>query len=156
MKITNIFLLIFLKIAIHSVFGQNKCDTTQYGENEEIFVIVEIMPTPNITSKQLEIILNSSIDLNEYPDDLKKPIYITFIINCKGEDFNYKFHTQIDQKLQVKLNNILKSNLNWTPAYHNGEPVDISKNIKIEIVNNQFQVPDFENQKRNKKSRKKK
>ena len=150
MRITTLF--IFISFVITQAIGQTRCDTTDTG----IFIITEVPPMPNITYEQLESLLNTSIDINEYTALDENWIYLSFIINCKGEDFDYEILRQIDKRLQDKLIQIIKSNVSWTPAKQRGESVDFQKNIYIKIEGNQFKILDQENKKQKKKKRKKK
>ena len=150
MRIITLFF--FFSLLTTLAIGQTRCDTTDSG----IFIITEVLPTPNITYGQLENLLNTSIDINEYTRPDRNWIYLSFIINCNGEDFDYEIYGPIDKKLQDKLIQIIKSNVSWTPAKQRGENVDFQKNFPIKIEGNQFKILDQENKNQKKKKKKKK
>jgi hypothetical protein len=118
--------------------GQTRCDTIQ----KEIFIATEELPRPSISYDQLALVLNSSINLNDYNPPKENIIYISFIINCKGEDFNYKTLKPIDNNLTDILFKTIKSNLTWIPAKQNKQEVDIQKTLIIRIENGKFHISD--------------
>ncbi len=139
-------------MTLNSVCGQTRCDTT----TEFIWFITEVMPKPNISMTQVESILNKSIDLSNYAKPVDNIIYLNFIINCKGEDCEYKILNikPIDRELENQLISIIKSNLDWTPAMQKGEKVDIQMPMKISIENNCFNI--IEDKEKTKKRKRKK
>lgn len=68
----------------HKIIAQARCDTL----DESIFFVTEVLPEPGISMSQVSSVLNTSIDLNKYQVPNGYSIYVNFIINCKGEDFN--------------------------------------------------------------------
>jgi hypothetical protein len=97
---------------------------------------LEHPPEPTITDTDLESQLNDIIDhnlLHEYNADY---LYVTFFINCKGEDFNYKLAKFVDGRttldtisnFQTTFLSELQSLCSWTPAqftfYEKGRPVE--------------------------------
>jgi hypothetical protein len=126
------FLIIFgLTSALLS--GQSRCDTLQ----KEIWVATKEPPRPSVSYDQLVLILNKTIDLSNY-DAPKENIYINFIINCKGEDFDYKSLKSIDNRLMEVIVKTLRSNLTWIPAKHNNQNVDFGQTLTIKIENGKF------------------
>jgi len=140
--------LIIMTISV--VNGQTRCDTV----TEHIFVVAEEMPTSNISIDQLEDILNSSIDINKYPRPDGNVIYVSFTINCNGEDFDYKVLRPIDKRLENQLLSIIQSNMTWTPAKQRDRQVDFQKTFEIRIDNGRFNIMDDKEQKSNKKRKK--
>ena len=124
--------------SIQLLLGHSRCDTV----DENIFVLAEIMPTSNITYNQSEELLKSSIDLKEYNLNDGDIINIGFTINCKGEDFDYKVFQPVDITLQKKIIQIIRENMDWTPAKRRNREVDFQKIISIRIDSNQFNVLD--------------
>jgi hypothetical protein len=51
---------------------------------------LEHPPQPTITDAELELKLNSTISPTSLANYHADYLYVTFIINCKGEDFDYK------------------------------------------------------------------
>lgn len=152
---SEVLIIVFLStIVSYNLASQTLCDTANHDQEVELFVVSENMPFPNLTSTELEEILNSSIQLTNY-SSLPEKIAITFIINCKGEAFDYKFHVALDQDLQNKIENLLKTRLIWTPGEHDGIPVDFSKSLMIKVQNDQFSVHNLEPQNNRKKRNKK-
>lgn len=147
----RISLIVFIYLAgIQILFGQSRCDTL----DENIFVLAEIMPTSNITFNQLEDLLNSSIDMNEYHLNDRDLIHISFIINCKGEDFDYQVSQHINITLQEKIIQIIQESMDWTPAKQRNREVDFKKIISIRIDNNQFNVLDEKEMKKHNRKNK--
>lgn len=146
-----IFLLTMVSCDLRS---QTLCDTTSHDGEVELFVVSENMPVPNLTANDMEDILNNSVQPTNY-SNLPEKIPITFIINCKGETFDYKFHVELDKDLQNKIEILLKTKLVWTPGLHKGFPVDFSKSLMIKVQNSQFSIQNFESQNNKKKKKKK-
>lgn len=142
MKTLNILTILFL-LTSTIVLGQTRCDTI----GDQIFSVTEDMPTSNISIEQLENILNNSINLSEYPQPDRNVIYLNFIINCNGEDFDYKVLRPIDKGLKNKLLPIIESNMTWTPAKQLNIQVDFSKTFEIRLDGNRFNILDEKEQK---------
>jgi hypothetical protein len=123
---------------MYPISGQTRCDTL----HKEIFIATEELPKPSISYDQLALILNNSINLNDYNPLQENIIYISFIINCKGQDFDYKTLKPIDNNLTDILFKSIKSNLTWTPAKQNKQEVDIQKTLILKIENGKFLVSD--------------
>lgn len=150
-KFTLVTVLALITISITN--GQTRCDTVA----KQTFVITEEMPTPNISYEQFEEILNSSIDINKYQLTKENIIYISFIINCRGETLNYESHKSIDEELDNELISIVKSYLTWSPAKQRNQPVDFSKTIGIRIEDDKLIiVRDKEPEGKKKRSKRKK
>jgi len=122
----------------HKVIAQTRCDTL----DESIFFVTEVLPEPSISLSQLSSVLNTSIDLNKYQVPNGFSIYVNFIINCKGEDFNYRVikPEQIDENLERELLTTIQNTLTWSPAMQRGKGVDFSKTINILVENNQLNI----------------
>ena len=110
--------LIILLLAIDAISAQTLCNNRNL-----VFIPVDYRLEANLTDKELEINLNTLIDpslLEGYKADY---LFITFIVNCKGEDFEYKLSKLQDGKfLKDSLSNfqeVLLSKmqlwLTWTP-----------------------------------------
>ncbi len=130
------FLIIIIFLATNSLHGQTRCDTI----NKDIFVFLEHPPTPNISYKELEQILNVSVNLNDFFRPEGNIIYLNFIINCKGKTFNYDALQPINNILLEKIIQTLESNLNWTPGIHNNKPVDFAKTLVISTEGGKFKI----------------
>ena len=116
----KIILIIIALLTIDSLSAQTLCDT----RSGMICIAAEHPPKPNLTDNELEKELNSFIDpslLESYKADY---LYITFLVNCKGEDFDYKLAKRQDGKAQKdSLSNFqevfltkMQSLLTWSPA----------------------------------------
>ncbi|HLN53654.1 MAG TPA: hypothetical protein VK212_08090 [Lentimicrobium sp.] len=126
------FVFITVLLSINALSAQTLCDT----KSEMVWFILEHPPIPNLTDNELEIKLNSVIDpslLESYKADY---LYITFFVNCKGEDFNYKLAKRQDGKVQKdSLSNFqevflsqMQSLLSWFPGtkefFEKGKPIE--------------------------------
>jgi hypothetical protein len=127
------FFLILFALTPVLISGQTRCDTLQ----KEIFIATDMPPIPSISYNHLVTILNNTINLKDF-NTLEGSIYINFIINCKGEDFDYKTLKSMDDKLMEELFKTIKSNLTWTPAQHNKKTVDFSETLIIKIEDGRF------------------
>lgn len=138
-------LSIFFFLVNHGTVAQTRCNTI----NESIFIVTEVMPESSISMSQVSSILNTSIDLNKYQVPNKLNIYVNFIINCHGDDFNYKVikPEHIDKDLENELLSTLENAMKWTPAMQRGKGVDFSKTINVLIDNKKFYI--IENSKGN-------
>lgn len=125
-------LLITLLLIFTTGFSQTRCDTT----STHIFLQLEYPPQLTMTDAELELKLNSAISpafLGDYGADY---LYVTFFINCKGEDFNYKLsklsngmtNPDSTSDFQSTFLSNLQSFASWTPGrftfYEKGKPVD--------------------------------
>jgi hypothetical protein len=129
----KILFLIIFGLTSSLISGQSRCDTLQ----KEIWVATKEPPRPSVSYDQLVLILNKTIDLSNY-DAPKENIYINFIINCKGEDFDYKSIKPIDSRLMEAIVKTFRSNLTWIPAKHNKQNVDFGQTLTIKIENGIF------------------
>lgn len=151
MKTLNI-LIILLICNCYDILAQTRCDSI----GEEIFVvIIDESPKSNFSIDQLEEILNNSIDINNYSRPDGNVIYVSFIINCKGEDFDYKVLRSIDKELEKQLLPVLQSNMTWTPAKFRNKEVDCGKTIEIRIEGDRFNILDENEYQKIKRKRKK-
>jgi hypothetical protein len=128
----NTFIIISTK---HDLYGQSYCDT-KAGP----FVVCEEPPPPNISFGQLEDIPNSSIDVKNEHINEGAIIRIFFIINCKGEDFNYRTLQPADSTIKDKLFKTIHSNMKWTAGEQAGRKIDFQQQILLNIVNGKFLV----------------
>ena len=129
-------LIIFTVLSLKTLCCQSRCDTLRDG----VYVVSEFPPKPNIAYNQLENILNSSINLNDYELPENNMIYVNFIINCKGEDFDFTVLKNIDKKLQDILIQTIHSNVKWTAGKQNGKNIDFSQTIVLKIKKNRFKI----------------
>ena len=133
-------------LTFNSVVGQTRCDTIREG----IIMYAEKMPKSSISNNQLEEILKSSIDLNEYTIEDEVVIYINFIVNCHGEHFDYKVLKPVDEKLESEVLSVLQYNVTWKAGKQHDKEVDVLQIMQIQIQNNEFRILD-EKGKRSKK-----
>ncbi len=141
-------------------FSQTLCDTS----SQKIWAVLEHPPQLTIAAKDFEIKLNSAIDqtsLDKYKADR---LYVTFFVNCKGQDFNYKLAklsdglTKLDttSDFQKIFLSELQSIVSWTPGLftfrQNGKeverPVDFQGSFTIRVDGNKLHILNVkENQK---------
>lgn len=138
-------LTIIVLLTSNGLKGQTCCDSSG------VFFICEELPLPSISLSQLEEILNSSIDIkNEHIND-GDIIKLIFIINCKGEDFNYKTLQPIDSTLKAQLIQNIHSNIKWTPGQQAHRKIDFWQTLSISIENGKFRILDHDGTIKNKK-----
>ena len=126
----------FFLATFNFLHGQSRCDTRK----DMIFFVTEYMPKSNITLDELETILNREIDISGFAMPQGNMIYLSFIINCNGEAFDYQFLRPVDGKLQNKILEIVKSNMTWKAGSQHGRLVDVQKTMSIKIKNSKFKI----------------
>jgi len=156
-KTMKTLLTFIISLMIMSVNGQSLCDTAQ---EVTIYTVCDIMPSSNITFEQLADILNQLIDLNKHTIPYGETIFLTFLINCRGEAFDYRFRNLEDEELKNSIINIFKSNLVWTPGMikigDKTKVIEFDKYVYIVIENNQFKLYSDNPKANTKKGKKKK
>ena len=131
--------LIIATILISSAYdliGQSRCDTSNV-----IFVFTDVPPKIDKSFNELEMIINREINLNAY-NLSEKDFAISFIINCKGEDFDYKVLKSNDDDFNKVLTECFMRNIYCTPAEHGGKKVDFSFVLSIRIDQNRINILD--------------
>jgi hypothetical protein len=78
---------------------------------DKIFISTDSIPKMDKTIDSLEAIINSAITINKLNIKNKK-IFVTFTINCKGEDFDYEVRNYKNKEFNKTLIGILKDNVN--------------------------------------------
>ena len=147
---------IILLLNFSYINGQTLCDGSLPDSTKNIFVITDTMPEPNLLKSELEPILNSSINLTKYNLVEGTNIYLGFIVNCKGEDFDYKILRPVNDAFERNLISVTKSNLTFKNGSQIGRPVDVSLTYHIIVENGMLNIlDDDEIKKRNHKKRKK-
>jgi len=136
-------------LALNTATGQTRCNT-----GDAIYVVTEVAPTAGFSYSDLEVLLNSSIDLGLYTLPDNGLIYVSFIINCKGEVFEYQVARPIDKDLEEQLLPLLRRAMSWTPAKQLNIPVDLRKTIAIGTEHNRFEIMQREENARKRKKRK--
>jgi len=115
-------------------------------------------PTPSVTDAELEVLLNNSISVSTLEKGIEGYLYVSFTINCKGEDFNFKLHRTVKGRFEedttstlVKtLLNTIQSIVSWTPPLKedvkNGipfqRPVDFKMSYLIRIDEDRLHILD--------------
>ena len=120
-----------------AIIGQARCNYNP-KDSSEIFLVTEIMPTLKTPVEELESKLNNEIKLKDYNLNEGQIFYLTLIINCKGEGFNYKVQKYENELFNQRFVECIKNYANWNPAYQNGSPVDIGYTMKFEALNNRI------------------
>ncbi len=134
MKLFTILLFLFNYSAI---IGQTRCNYNP-KDSSEIFLVTEIMPTLKTSVENLESKLNNEIQLKVYNLNEGQIFYVTLIINCKGEGFNYKVQKYENELFDQKFVECIKNYIDWNPAYQKGSPVDIGYSMKFVVLNNRI------------------
>ena len=130
-----ILLIAILFLRLNS-FGQSRCDTTK----EEIMCWTEKMPVCDISLETLENKLNQVLKPQNYQIENGSNFGINFIVNCKGEDFNYEIHRLDCKEFNEKLIAYWKEYTNWTAGEFRGEKIDISVGFGIEVNKNSLKI----------------
>jgi hypothetical protein len=159
MRNYSLFTAIIFLMNFSSVIGQTLCDGSLIDSTSHIFSVVETMPKPNLLKKQLEPILNSSINLAKYGLAEGTKIYLGFIVNCKGEDFDYKVLRPVNDAFEEKLISVIQSNLEFKNGSQRGHAVDVALTYQIVVKNGSLNILDeqeIQNNNQNKRKRRKK
>ena len=133
MTLTFIFLWAFP--LVHSI-GQSLCDTS----SKNVFVWSEYPPEMNISMSDLENIINQDIKLADYHMNQDKIIYLSLIINCKGEQLNFKVSNSDNQVFNKALTDCVNKNISWIPGKHNGKTVDFSYTFTIKLQSDKMTI----------------
>jgi hypothetical protein len=83
-------------------------------------------PKSSLTDIELETKLNNSIDIASIKFDQPANLFVTYIINCNGEDIDYKLFRVVKHLIKLdtvsELQRILLTNIqssvSWSPAYY--------------------------------------
>ena len=135
MKKINLIILLFI-FNYSTIIGQTRCN---YNPKDSlIFWLTELMPTLTISVENLENKINNEIQLKDNNLNEVQIFYVTLIINCKGEGFNYKVQKYENELFNQKFVECIKNIAEWNPAYQGGSPVDIGYSMKFEVLNNKI------------------
>jgi hypothetical protein len=99
-------------------------------------------PKMNMSFQDLEKIINNEIWTTDYQINGYPIIHLSFIINCKGEHFDYKVLDYKNQDFNKRLIDCIMNNIAWTPARHRGIPVDFSFMFTIKLQKNFINILD--------------
>ena len=135
MKYICVYLLIFFSI-VEITNGQNRCDTV----NDFIFTITEFQPVPSQSINDIEKNLNRLITINNQTPRDHEEIVLSFIINCKGEDFSYRIFNSFGENIDNQIIDYFSKNVSWAPARmkyrQEYKEVDFNISMRIRIDNN--------------------
>jgi hypothetical protein len=131
------FLIISTLLVLFSIdlIGQSRCDTSSHT----IFVFTEVPPKMDKSIEELEIIVNRELNLALFKLE-EKDLACSFIINCKGEDFDYKIFKSNNDGFNKVLVECLMRNINCTPAEQGGKKVDFKFVFNIRIDKNKINI----------------
>jgi hypothetical protein len=132
--------------SLYSQLQPANCDTSGH-----IFVHAEQMPEPNLTNEEILILLNDSLDFNNYEIAEGEIIYIGYVVNCKGEDFGYRSYNPIDKKLENQIAKILEDKMEFLPGIQWGVKVDVAMNLNLIYRSGHFELKEELKRKRKKK-----
>jgi hypothetical protein len=114
----TIILLVFFCIGTVAL-GQQKEELIRVICDSTNFSVTNFPPKINLTSEQLEAIINQEFSNSNQNNDSISYIYICAVINCEGTA-EYKFMNKVQTSAVTisseKIMNILKSKCQWTPG----------------------------------------
>lgn len=116
------FLALIMLIAIFTLQAQNTDKT-----DDPVFVVVDEMPVyPGVQEALNKFI----VDNVSYPDNAKKEniqgtVYVSFVVNEKGEVVNCKVERGVNPELNKEALRVINKLENWTPGKHNGKTVKV-------------------------------
>ncbi len=145
-KYIYLILIITLVFKLNS-FGQSRCDTT----TEVIMLWTERMPVCDISLEILEDRLNEVLKTENYQIDNGSVFGISFIVNCKGEDFNYEILKLDCKEFNEKLIEYWKEYTNWNAGEFRGEKIDIKVSFGIQVKKNVLEIRGKRNWKKQQK-----
>jgi len=114
-------LLVITLLLIRTLgFSQTYCDTI----GMRVFSVTEFPPKLTITESELELELNKAISTTSLDDYQADFLYVSFCVNCLGQDFNYTLIKQsaglrnLDtiSDFQRTFLSTFQSITSWTPA----------------------------------------
>lgn len=109
----------------------------------EYFYIVEKMPVPKNTLKQIEECLDREVSLNEQEKGLNGNLYFQCVINCEGKagDFQIIYCPEEFVNIGCQVLNVLRDNLvMWEPGKQRGVDVDVLIKIRTSVINGKFKI----------------
>ena len=164
MKQTLLFITFLLIIT--TGFSQTVCDTT----GNRIYAYLEHPPQPTITEAELELKLSSTISPTSLANYHADYLYVTFIINCKGEDFDYKLAKRSDglliqdstSEFQLAFLSNFQSFATWKPGLNTvmekgkpvEKPVDFHGSYILKVEGNKLHILNTQEKKKYFKSKK--
>jgi len=131
---------------------------------------LEHPPQPTITDAELELKLNSTISPTSLANYHADYLYVTFIINCKGEDFDYKLAKRSDglliqdstSEFQLAFLSNFQSFATWKPGLNTvmekgkpvEKPVDFHGSYILKVEGNKLHILNTQEKKKYFKSKK--
>jgi hypothetical protein len=104
-------ILIVLTLSCYCTFGQTLCDGSMPDSTTNMFIITEVMPKQSLEGDQMDFMLNNSINIGQYNLTDGTSIYLHFIVNCRGECFNYSVLRPVNNPFEEKLISVFQTNI---------------------------------------------
>ncbi|MCK5029399.1 MAG: hypothetical protein KAR57_07190 [Bacteroidales bacterium] len=146
-----IFLITGLLFSLNSL-GQSRCDTV----SEDIILWLEKMPERGISIDELEIKINEVLTPHDFRIENDVVFYVFFIINCKGEDFDYQVYNLDNKIFNEKLIEYLKEFTNWAPPMLHDRSADMQASYSIKVHDNSFNILDEKERRRESRKKRRK
>lgn len=157
-NVINVILISYFIICFQSItFGQELCE-----KDQNTITVAELDsefgPKPNLSKKELTAIINSNVNILDFPNTYSRDFGVIFFVNCRGEDFNYQFYPIENGKriqdststFQKQIIDCLDSNLDWKPGTSNlsnngfvpWRQVDYQSVIHFNVKRNKIKILD--------------
>lgn len=102
-------------------------------EEEEVFIVVEHMPEFPGGDAALRKHIAQNVVFPEIAKEngIQGKVYVSFVINQKGEVENVKVLRGVDPSLDKEAIRVVKTLPKWKPGSQRGKPVKVSYNVPI-------------------------
>lgn len=128
--------LVFCLLFSSAILAQ-KTDTISACNPDNIFMIVDEMPSYKGGWDTLEIDLNQVVSIDE---EVEGKVYTKLVINCNSQVASADVYRGISPEVDQKIMDGLLELQNWNSAKHLGRKLDCYYNVIFEVKKNHLHV----------------
>ncbi len=131
-------------LAINDIIGEDGDDkpvieTITYVDPNKAFKDYQVTKSPQFPGGESAITsyINNNIKIPQITIDRGVPVkmYLSFVVNYKGEVTNVKFENgEASPQLKKEAIRLLEAMPNWTPGEKDGNPVSVIRYIPISVL----------------------
>ena len=139
-NILNTIILVILSTILS--YGQNGNNYFPAGacNRERILFTCDQMPQLKQSYQEVEQKVNESLNLTKKQKRLKTSVLIEFVINCEGEDVDYRVLRSEIPELNKQLVDMVSQNSDWEVGKQRSEPVDCHMALALQFREGQVPV----------------
>jgi len=136
MTMKTILSLILITACTLSGVAQDKAQEKNAATDQPVYTIVEQMPVYPGGDEAMKKYLTENI---VYADQARKDkisgtVYVTFVVNEKGELQDVKVIRGVSPELDAEALRVVKSMPAWTPGKQSGKAVSVQYNLPIKFL----------------------